>query len=102
MDRNDSVSFYGVRGQSAAATPLLLDGPRLCRRPAAASFSFSFSSSSIRFMQREIPLTTLENSLRHDLLLRCQTVLPLPKGEGWGEGEEIVRIPHRLKFERPR
>jgi len=39
----------------------------------------------------------LESS-QPDLLFRSQTVLPLPKGEGRGEGEERIPL-HRHGFE---
>src|SRR5205814_2814735 len=35
-----------------------------------------------------------------DILLQCEMVLPLPWGEGWGEGERRVQL-HRTAGARP-
>src|SRR6266536_2851117 len=43
--------------------------------------------------EKEPVSTALEKSLNADLASRCQMVPPLPKGEGWGEGERDVRQP---------
>ena len=55
---------------------------------------------ALSLRKREFPCAALECSYDLRFADRLAAILPLPKGEGWGEGEERVRSCWRMGVEK--
>jgi hypothetical protein len=85
-------------GQERWGTSQFLSGWQLSRH------SFGYSNVAVPLTPALSPrrgsiVPTVQKELRNCWRFAALTNHPLPKGEGWGEGEGIARIPKRLKIE---